>query len=241
MDIQLTFTTPRNTTSFIDQSISIDNNQGIVVNLLSNDAFSESIYNRVINILKAKEKTDFEDGFINNFREVYSTITSNSLDVEYKSDIKYSSYLRDIYASAFRNLVSVGSIIAEISTTDEQKNEAQKSILLKALSDELKLYNSYVGNDRSNLIQIFQDVIRELAAINCKDCVVELTNDKTFKVKLLLPTDDLLIVTKPYVFSPDLRFDEVVYSLFHNKVCLLSGVDNICELTRKINAYLDNK
>lgn len=113
--------------------------------------------------------------------------------------------------------------------------------LVTTFNEEVKKYGHYILVDYSTAFALFKKMATQLAKIHFKDCVVELTPSNSFKTKLLLPDDRLLVVTKPFSEIDDLESNEVIFGIFENKKCLISDAKDIVKLVKGVNDYLDSK
>lgn len=153
-----------------------------------------------------------------------------------------SSLAAKLYTIFNTKLVAIASSITYSIDLIEKKPEKQRlKQLEKDFANELVSYAHYITSSKTTAQAIFLSIAENAAKINFRDSLVEIAPSNTFYIKLLLPNDELLVITRQFEYTDGLGEDEVVFSLFKDDECLLSEAIDIVSLVKAINEYLDIK
>jgi len=172
----------------------------------------------------------------------YESIFAENNSSSFVTYLGKKSYSYSLVHQYFDKMSGVFSSIKFNKATDKQKEISNRiDILTKAFDAEIKKFGFYILADNTIAIYLFKKIATEAAKINFTDSSVELTPTNSFKIKLLLPDNKLLVITKPFGEVDDLGPEEVIFGIFQGKRCLISDAKNIVDLVKGINEYLDSK
>jgi hypothetical protein len=151
------------------------------------------------------------------------------------------SLIKKLYTYFNYKFNSSISVRYTIETPEKKEQKARLKLLSTYFKEEVNRYPHYISSNKENAFELFDNISSEVSKIVFSDSLVELTPNNTFKIKALLPNNELLVISKPFHDIDDLIENEVIFSLFRNKKCLISQAIDIVDLVKSINEYLDIK
>lgn len=160
-----------------------------------------------------------------------------------------TDYNNNFSPTAFVENFCNQTIGSSIRTYKSNLNESLTGILgfysnakfLKLKNDfnvELDKFSHFLQGHPNTIKETFDQLAHELAKIDFNSSIVEISPSNNFKIKLLLPYENLLVINKPMGQLEDLHKNEVIFSLFKEDTLLLSDAVDMFKLATGINEYL---
>jgi hypothetical protein len=121
-------------------------------------------------------------------------------------------------------------------TTDVPSFFADNYKLL--LDSYLKELRDYTEFNIERINSLFNYLSNYFSEFPFEKCSVEITKSKSLKFSLTFPGNKLLIVSKPFDKLEDVSENDIIFSLFVNRVLIVSNVSNIADFTKGFKRFL---
>ncbi len=149
-------------------------------------------------------------------------------------------------ANMYKGLIAITDVIRNttinsliVSKIDSSPFSKEKYDLLNnRISKEISSNPSISESDRKKVTKSFKNLLLQISEINYIDFDVEVSILKAIRIKLLLSSNKFLVITKPFGNVEDVDDNEVIFSIFKNRKCLVSDIIDIHKLVKGINEYL---
>ena len=145
----------------------------------------------------------------------------------------------DYGTSLANNFIDSDELFQEVIIHLESENfDKNLKMIQNRFAVEFDKYSHYITTDKSDAKKQIELISNELAKINFENILVELSPLNSVKFKVKLDSEKMLIITRPFVEISEMDNDDVIFSYFINRECIISDAIKLTKLVEGFSKYL---